>query len=73
MLSLVGIIQNNFDFVAICPLADLAYASDGFSRPTCGLDIPIFAVVFYGTDICRCKSLVREMGASRLTSPARRG
>ena len=34
----------------------------GFSRPTCVLDVPILAVDFHGTDICRCKSLVQEMG-----------
>jgi hypothetical protein len=62
MLSLVGIIQNNFFFVPICPLADPAYASDGFSRPTCVLDVPIFAVDFDGTAICIYKSLVQEMG-----------
>jgi hypothetical protein len=62
MLSLVGIIQNNFVFVPICPIADLADASDGFSRPTCFLDVPIFPVVFDGTAICIYKSLVQEMG-----------
>jgi hypothetical protein len=30
MLSLVGIIQNNFVFVPICPIADLADASEVF-------------------------------------------
>jgi hypothetical protein len=30
MLSLVGIIQNNFVFVPVCPIADLADASEVF-------------------------------------------
>ena len=61
MLTLVGIIENNFVFVPICPIADLADASDGFARPTCVLDVPIFAVFFDGTAICIYKSLVQEM------------
>jgi hypothetical protein len=30
MLTLVGIIENNFVFVPICPIADLADASEVF-------------------------------------------
>ena len=58
--------QNNFVFVPICPLADLADASDGFSRPTCFLDVPIFAVVFDDTAICRYRFVVQGMGGCAL-------